>query len=69
MMALAARDFLAKRLLNREITLLRVVYDKFGGRVRADISDSDGDIAQALLAAGFARPYRGERREPWCATG
>ncbi len=68
-MAIAAREFLAKRLLNREITLLRVVYDKFGGRVRADISDSDGDIGQALLAAGLARPYRGERREPWCAAG
>ena len=68
-LALAARDYLARRLLNREITLLRVVYDKFGGRVRADISDSDGDIAKGLLEAGFARPYHGERREPWCATG
>jgi endonuclease YncB( thermonuclease family) len=68
-LAVAARDFLARRLLNKEITLLRVVYDKFGGRVRADIRDSEGDIAQALLAAGFARPYRGERRQSWCATG
>jgi len=68
-LALAARDFLARRLLNREITLLRVVYDKFGGRVRADISDANGDIAKALLDAGLASPYHGERREPWCATG
>jgi endonuclease YncB( thermonuclease family) len=65
----AARDFLARRLLNKEITLLRVVYDKFGGRVRADIRDSEGDVAQALMAAGLARPYRGERRQPWCETG
>ena len=68
-LAIDARDFLTRRLLNREITLLRVVYDKFGGRVRAAISDTEGDIGQALLAAGLARPYRGERREPWCATG
>lgn len=68
-LAVAARDFLTRRLLNREITLLRVVYDKVGGRVRAEISDADGDVAQALLAAGLARPYRGERREPWCAIG
>lgn len=68
-LAIAARDFLARRLLNKEIVLLRVVYDKFGGRVRADINDSDGDIAKALLNAGLARPYNGERREPWCATG
>jgi endonuclease YncB( thermonuclease family) len=68
-LAIDARDFLTRRLLNREITLLRVVYDKFGGRVRAEISDTDGNIGQALLAAGLARPYRGERREPWCAAG
>ena len=50
-LALAARDYLARRLLNREIRLIRVVYDKFGGRVRAEISDADGDIARALIAA------------------
>src|SRR5262245_61726374 len=68
-LALAARDYLARRLLNKEVTLLRVVYDKFGGRVRADVSDRDGDVAKALLDAGYARPYHGARREPWCATG
>ena len=68
-LAIDARDFLTRRLLNREITLLRVVYDKFGGRVRAETSDTDGDIGQALLAAGLARPHRGERREPWCPAG
>jgi len=62
-LAAAARDFLARRLLNKEIALMHVVYDKFGGRVRADISDSQGSVAQALLAAGLARPYRGERRQ------
>ena len=68
-LAQAAREFLSLRLLDRQVTLARVVYDKFGGRVRAEISDADGDIAAALLAAGLARPYRGERREPWCAAG
>ena len=68
-LAITAREFLTRRLLNREITLLRVVYGKFGGRVRADISDAAGDVGQALLAAGLARPYHGERREPWCAAG
>jgi endonuclease YncB( thermonuclease family) len=67
--ALAARDYLAKRLLDKEITLIGVVYDKFGGRVRAGIRDADGDVAGALIAEGLARPYRGERRQPWCETG
>jgi endonuclease YncB( thermonuclease family) len=65
-MALAARDYLAHRLTGAEVTLTRVVYDKYGGRVRANVADGNGDIARALLAAGFARIYHGERRQPWC---
>ena len=68
-LALAARDYLARRLLNKEINLIAVVYDKFGGRVRAEISDAEGDISSALIAEGLARPYRGGRRQPWCETG
>jgi micrococcal nuclease len=62
----AARDFLKLRLEGREILLTNVAYDKFGGRVRADVADAQGDIAQALLSAGLVRAYGGERREPWC---
>jgi endonuclease YncB( thermonuclease family) len=68
-LAIAARDYLARRLLHKEITLVRVVYDKFGGRVRAELSDSEGSIAKALLAEGLARPYHGEARAPWCQAG
>jgi len=68
-MALAARDYLVKRLLGAEVRLSHVVYDKYGGRVRASVADSHGDIAEALLAEGLVRAYAGERREPWCATG
>src|SRR6266849_291460 len=54
-LALAARDFLAGRLEGGPVKFTRVVYDKYGGRVRADVADAAGDIAQALLAAGLAR--------------
>ena len=64
--ALAARDFLVRRLGNGTVKLTRVVYDKYGGRVRAHLADARGDIAEALLAANLARPYFGGRREPWC---
>jgi micrococcal nuclease len=67
-MALAARDYLVRRLMGAEIMLTRVVYDKYGGRVRADVADATGDVGRGLLAAGLARPYRGERRQPWCAA-
>ena len=66
--ALAARDYLAHRLDGAAVRLTRVVYDKYGGRVRAEVADAKGDIATDLLAAGLARPYHGERREPWCAA-
>ena len=67
-LALAARDFLARRLQGAPVKLTHVVYDKYGGRVRADVADAAGDIGHALLEAGLARPYHGERREPWCGV-
>jgi len=66
--ALAARDYLVRRLGNGEVRLTSVVYDKYGGRVRAAVSDDAGDVGAALLAKGLARPYHGERRQPWCAA-
>ena len=52
-----------------EVKLSHVVYDKYGRRGRASVTDGQGDIAQALLTEGIARPHGGERRQPWCATG
>ena len=65
-LALSAREFLAHRLEGASVKLTRIVYDKYGGRVRAGVADSRGDIGEALLSAGMARPYHGERRAPWC---
>jgi len=67
-LALAARDFLVRRLDGASVKLTAVVYDKYGGRVRAAVSDGKGDVANALLALGLVRPYRGEKRQPWCAA-
>jgi endonuclease YncB( thermonuclease family) len=67
-LALAAREFLVRRLEGASVKLTQVVYDKYGGRVRADVADAKGDIAGALLMSGFARAYHGERRAPWCVA-
>jgi endonuclease YncB( thermonuclease family) len=67
-MALVARDYLARRLSGVEVKLSRVAYDKYGGRVRAQVADAQGDVGAALLSEGLARPYHGGRREPWCAA-
>ena len=62
----AARDFLIQRIGGAEVQLSQVVYDKYGGRVRASVADRGGDIASALLARGLVRPYCGGKRMPWC---
>ena len=62
----AARDYLASRIGDGEVELSAVRYDKFGGRVRAVVRDAGGDVAAAMIAKGFARPYHGERRRSWC---
>lgn len=65
-LALSARAYLFQRLVGAEVTMTGVVYDKYGGRVRAHIADAQGDIGKALLMAGLVRPYHGERRQSWC---
>jgi micrococcal nuclease len=61
-----ARDYLVRRLSGEEVKLSRIAYDKYGGRVRAHVNDERGDIGEAMLNEKLARPYHGERRQPWC---
>jgi endonuclease YncB( thermonuclease family) len=66
-LAAAARDYLTQQLVERRVTLSEVQVDKYGGRVRARVTTDQGkDVADALLRAGFARPYGGGTRKPWC---
>ncbi len=63
----AARDLARRLLADGHARLLEVQADKYGGRVRARVQTSAGaDLSQMLLDAGLARPYRGEKRQPWC---
>lgn len=65
----AARDYLAERIGGGEVELSHVRYDKFGGRVDAVVRDGHGDVGKAMIAKGYARPYRGGHRRPSCADG
>ena len=61
--ALAARDGLVRLLAPGAVGVARVGQDKYGGRVDADVSTAEtADVAEALLAGGFARAYFGGRR-------
>ena len=63
----AARELSRRLLADGRARLLEVQADKYGGRVRARVLTSTGaDLSQSLLDAGLARPYRGEKRQPWC---
>ena len=64
--AVAARDYLVKRIEGGDVRLTSVRYDKYGGRVDAQVADARGTIGDAMIKAGLARAYYGERREGWC---
>ncbi|HEY8578932.1 MAG TPA: thermonuclease family protein [Beijerinckiaceae bacterium] len=68
--AAEARATLAELLAAGEARLVDVAPDKYNGRVVATALAPDGrgglhDVAEALIAGGYARPYAGGRREPW----
>ena len=66
-LAEAARDYLRKRVENREVVLKNVQWGKYAGRVLADVESLDGEsLARSLVEQGFARPYDGKKRKPWC---
>lgn len=64
--ARAARVWLQRRIGRGRVELSNVRYDKYGGRVRAIVRDDAGNIGQAMIAGGLARPYHGGHRQPWC---
>ncbi len=61
-----AREALAY-LLENGARLREVRRDKYGGRFVAKVLLADGsDLAETLIAAGYARRYDGGRRAGWC---
>lgn len=50
------------------LTLLKPKWDKYGGRIDADVTWNGVDLAQAMIAAGYAVPYSGKgAKNDWCA--
>jgi micrococcal nuclease len=62
-----ARQALADLVERRPLQLSELRGDKYFGRVVARVDAPDvGDVGQALVAAGHARPYGGGKRRGWC---
>lgn len=64
-LARSARRFTAAELDKGETTIERIGRDRFG-RTLAIVRIGRADLADLLIAAGYGRPYHGERRKPWC---
>lgn len=52
------------------LTKTTIRHDKYGGRLDAEVKFADGtSYAEAMIAAGYARPYFGGAKSDWCAPG
>lgn len=47
-----------------QVNLLQ--WDKFGGRVNADVFVNGQNFAQMQIERGLAKPYDGGKKESWC---
>ena len=66
--AQAAKTALARLLADGRISLRDIRLEKYAGRVLAVAETAQGQsIAKTLLDQGYARPYHGEKRGPWCS--
>lgn len=61
-----AEEYLAS-ILTDEVMLTNIDFGKYARRLLADVTTSDGvNIAEAMIEAGHARRYGGEKRKGWC---
>jgi len=50
----------------KEIDVQILRWDKYGGRALADVFLDHQSLAQSLISAGLARPYKGDAKQSWC---
>jgi micrococcal nuclease len=66
-LALAAREFVDRRIAGSAVTLTEIRRDKYGGRVLARVRLGSGeDLSAELIRHGHARAYAGGTRKEWC---
>jgi len=61
-----AKEFTTQFLEPGNITVTDIKNGKFAGRVLGNIHVNGRSLGQALIFAGLAKPYSGEKRVPWC---
>jgi micrococcal nuclease len=60
------RDFVRDLILGKDV-VIQTHYDKSGkyGRLLANITTEEGDLAEILISKGYAKEYDGGTKEPW----
>ena len=67
-LAETARQEIIRLLGDNRIRIYNVRLEKYAGRVLAQAQTAAGiDIGKHMLEKGLARPYHGEKRQPWCS--
>ncbi|MFZ1989735.1 MAG: thermonuclease family protein [Alphaproteobacteria bacterium] len=62
-----AKTYLASLIADRDVKLVGIETDKYGGRVDARILLDDGrDVSDLMLKKRLAMAYDGGRKTPWC---
>lgn len=62
-----ARSEIIKLIKNDAVKLYNIRHDKYAGRVLANVQTATGiDLAEYMISKGFARPYKGDKRQGWC---
>jgi endonuclease YncB( thermonuclease family) len=68
-LAEAATAALRDLLRQGDVAIYNIGPDKYQGRIVADVATKrSGNVAAALLAAGYVRSYDGGHRDGWCAN-
>ena len=49
-----------------EVDVVILKWDKYGGRVLGEVYLDHQSLAEGLVAAGLARPYKGDAKQSWC---
>ena len=49
-----------------EVDIKILKWDKYGGRVLGDVYLDHQSLAQSLISAGLAIPYKGDAKKSWC---
>lgn len=68
-LAQKAKKIASVLMLNKDVKLSNVKWDKFGGRIDAKVEIDNIDLAQALIKNKLAIEYNGEKKSKnWCLT-